>query len=624
MTTETRSARPPPVAAQREEGPPRKRVRTLASGLEGKSLRGEDLQLTPAEADLFATIKEVVKRFELTTQVRVAGGWVRDKLLGRSSHDIDLALDDMTGLAFAEKVNAYLEEKGHEVHRIGLIQANPDQSKHLETASVNILGQSIDLVNLRAEEYVQESRIPSMTFGTAREDAERRDFTINALFYNINEDIVEDLTKRGLHDLECGIIRTPLPADTTFHDDPLRMLRAIRFGSRYDFSLDDAIVVALRDQTNVRALQDKVSRERIGIELRTMLESSRPVNALQLLCTHGLCPVVFMPPDFIAPNPATEAPLDEASLASDTRLREHLAKLDWQERVDFAKRTVDVLRGETAAGAACALVDYPRDEKNSPYAMEDFALGCLSALFYDLGDLEGLGSPKRKLEPAMQLVVRDTVKMRASIALDVALVSSTALGLGETARELASKAPERAALVADEDARIAVGRLYVRGKQLMPIALALASALAPDHVETLRMMHSVATNEWMLREMWQDKPLLDGKVLMRELGIKKGGTHIGILMDRQLEWRIRHRGDPSATRDACATYLKSIMGPIVEAEEAKKAARLHAVAEEKRIRRERHEEEQRKARERKAKKLQAAREAMSREDKPQHRLPKAD
>ena len=99
-----------------------------------------------------------------------------------------------------------------------------EQSKHLETANVRVLGVFIDCVNLRSEAYTEDSRIPSITFGTPQEDALRRDFTINTLFYNVSTMQIEDFTGKGLTDLRDKIIRTPLPAYVTFKDDPLRVM----------------------------------------------------------------------------------------------------------------------------------------------------------------------------------------------------------------------------------------------------------------------------------------------------------------------------------------------------------------------------------------------------------------
>ena len=92
----------------------------------------------------------------------------------------------------------------------GVIKANNELSKHLETATIKVEGQWIDLVNLRSEEYSQDSRVPTMEIGTPSQDAYRRDFTINSLFYNINEEKVEDLTGLGISDLRAGLLRTPL------------------------------------------------------------------------------------------------------------------------------------------------------------------------------------------------------------------------------------------------------------------------------------------------------------------------------------------------------------------------------------------------------------------------------
>ena len=134
------------------------------------------------------------------TTLRVAGGWVRDKLLGRECKDVDVALDDMLGREFAERLCEFLELRGgaDAARGVHVIQANPDQSKHLETATMRVHGLELDLVNLRSEKYAEDSRIPEMAFGTAEEDALRRDLTINALFYNINTRTVEDLTGRGI------------------------------------------------------------------------------------------------------------------------------------------------------------------------------------------------------------------------------------------------------------------------------------------------------------------------------------------------------------------------------------------------------------------------------------------
>lgn len=194
---------------------------------------------TDKEKNLFYLLCQVIAHFNLETQLRVAGGWVRDKLLGQECNDIDIAIDNMLGRDFCMKVNEYLASTGEERKEFIEIRSNPDKSKHLETARMRIFDVWIDFVNLRCEDYTQfqNSRIPSMQFGSAEEDAYRRDLTINSMFYNIHTCEVEDFTGRGLDDLKCRKIMTPLEPKKTFLDDPLRVLRAIRFSTRLEFEM---------------------------------------------------------------------------------------------------------------------------------------------------------------------------------------------------------------------------------------------------------------------------------------------------------------------------------------------------------------------------------------------------
>ena len=241
-------------------------------------------------------------------EIRVAGGWVRDKILNLNSHDVDVALNNMSGVQFATIVQAYLthlERTGQipapqKKHKIGVISANPSQSKHLETATMKIHGIEVDFVNLRAEEvYESHSRIPThqtKQFGTPLEDALRRDFTCNSLFYNVRTRQVEDWTGRGIDDLLVRReIVTPLDPHTTFHDDPLRVLRAIRFSVRYDMDLSADIQSAAKSTEVHHSLHLKVSRERVGKELEGMLtgKGARPGRALDLITQLKLAGSVF-------------------------------------------------------------------------------------------------------------------------------------------------------------------------------------------------------------------------------------------------------------------------------------------------------------------------------------------
>ena len=211
--------------------------------------------------------------------LRFTGGWVRDKLLGSTSHDIDIGIDNMTGFRFGNLMKQYLEQTDAQskygqniLGSLARIEANPEKSKHLETVTTKILGYDIDLVNLRKESYSEQSRNPVMEFGSPEEDALRRDATVNALFYNLSTSQVEDFTARGLQDMQLKLIKTPLPPFQTFKDDPLRVLRHIRFASRLSYQIDPEDKIAMNDTRIRDALRAKISRERIGAEISKILK----------------------------------------------------------------------------------------------------------------------------------------------------------------------------------------------------------------------------------------------------------------------------------------------------------------------------------------------------------------
>jgi tRNA nucleotidyltransferase/poly(A) polymerase len=254
-----------------------------------------ELNLTPRESKLRSVLLGVAqyidesKDVEEKIELRWAGGWVRDKLLNIPSHDIDTAINVMTGHPFTLKLQEYLQDpknlakhsmKPEDLGTLYKVLANPDKSKHLETATAKILSFDVDFVNLRKETYSEDSRNPQMEFGTALEDATRRDATINALFYNLHTDQVEDFVG-GLEDLKLKRIRTPLEPEQTFKDDPLRVLRLIRFASRLDFAIDQSSKEWMSNPSVMDALKLKISRERVGIEVEKMLKGMRLISTSQ-------------------------------------------------------------------------------------------------------------------------------------------------------------------------------------------------------------------------------------------------------------------------------------------------------------------------------------------------------
>ncbi|KAF4125337.1 tRNA nucleotidyltransferase/poly(A) polymerase [Geosmithia morbida] len=268
------------------------------------------IELQPKEQQLRRLLLDVAKSIDDLGSLREpvvlrwAGGWVRDKLLGLESHDIDVAINNMTGVTFAEHMCNYCDTpEAREAHKIEKkdignlhnVARNPEKSKNLETAMVKMFGLDLDFVNLRKEVYVEDSRNPIMEFGTAQEDAFRRDATINAVFYNLNTDRIEDFTG-GVEDMEAKLIKTPLEPLRTFTDDPLRVLRLVRFASRLGFSIDPGVERYMGNEEVLNALRIKISRERVGIELEKMLKGNDPRRALHFIDRLGLYRAVFTDP----------------------------------------------------------------------------------------------------------------------------------------------------------------------------------------------------------------------------------------------------------------------------------------------------------------------------------------
>jgi tRNA nucleotidyltransferase (CCA-adding enzyme) len=254
--------------------------------------------------------------------LRWTGGWVRDKLLGVPSHDIDVALSTMTGMQFGQAMQTFLKEHGAkfeedavkqginpQVKDIHKIAANPEKSKHLETITTKIFGLDVDFVNLRKEVYDEQSRNPQMEFGTAEEDAMRRDACINALFYNLDTQTVEDFTTRGLDDMKHNILRTPLPAYQTFKDDPLRVLRLIRFACRLDYQIEAEAQEAMRDKTIHETLRLKISRERVGVEIGKIMTGPDPYTGMKYISDFDMYETVFADPT----TPLDQFPIESSA-----------------------------------------------------------------------------------------------------------------------------------------------------------------------------------------------------------------------------------------------------------------------------------------------------------------------
>ena len=250
----------------------------------------KEFSLTEEEKNCFSIIIDILKKNNLTSTIcRVAGGWVRDKLLGKESDDIDIALNDMKGSTLANLIN---EELYPGKNKVGIIQQNVEKGKNLETATIKINKRWIDLVNLRCED---KNKI-----GTPLTDAERRDLSINSLFYNINEGKVEDFTNKGIKDLENGIIETPIDAEITFKDDPLRILRMLRFAIKYRFRIGFNINNYIeKDKENItKNFYENISRERIEKELYKIFNMNNSSFAIAYLYTFNILDIILLTKDY--------------------------------------------------------------------------------------------------------------------------------------------------------------------------------------------------------------------------------------------------------------------------------------------------------------------------------------
>ncbi len=221
---------------------------------------------------------------ENNTEAYVIGGFVRDLLLERPSKDIDIVVIG-DGVDYAKKCAETLRVK-----KVSIF-------KTYGTAQFNYKDLDVEFVGARKESYTEDSRNPSVKAGTLQDDQLRRDFTINALAISLNPNNFGELIDpfNGLKDLEDGIIRTPIAPITTYSDDPLRMLRAIRFATQLEFKIELASLEAIL--ANAERLKI-ITQERITDELNKIILSQEPSRGFKLLDSTKLLHQFF--PEMIA------------------------------------------------------------------------------------------------------------------------------------------------------------------------------------------------------------------------------------------------------------------------------------------------------------------------------------
>jgi poly(A) polymerase len=236
------------------------------------------IQCSHKELSIFKKIAQAATGLQVPCYL--IGGFVRDSVIGRNTKDIDVVcIGD--GIALA-----------HAVAKLFTPEPVVNYFKNFGTAQIKVLDDEIEFVGARKESYLYESRKPQVEAGTLKDDQDRRDFTMNALAISLNH---EDFGKlldpfNGIEDIKQKIIKTPLPPAQTFIDDPLRMMRAIRFAAQLNFIIEEKTFAAIGENKERIKI---VSCERIADELNKILLCKKPSMGFDLLYKSGLLKIIF-------------------------------------------------------------------------------------------------------------------------------------------------------------------------------------------------------------------------------------------------------------------------------------------------------------------------------------------
>lgn len=236
-------------------------------------------------------LKNKIKNSEWDGKLYLAGGAVRDEIMGKKPKDLDFVVDgDLdSGINFsiwlAKETNTFKEGSNPVIYpRFGTSKLS------LNRNNTNLPNIELEFVAPRKEQYSNNSRKPEVSGGQLMDDVLRRDLTINSLLKNITTDEVLDLTGKGVSDIKSGVIRTTSDPEIIFKEDPLRMLRCIRFCVKYGFKFEREVLTAIKEHS---ALINNISTERITDELNKILLTSEPDKGIRLLKITGLLPYII-------------------------------------------------------------------------------------------------------------------------------------------------------------------------------------------------------------------------------------------------------------------------------------------------------------------------------------------
>jgi len=430
---------------------------------------------------LFQTIAAAAG--ELGYPAYIIGGFVRDLVLERPSKDVDVVCVG-DGIALAQAVGKKLPGRP----RVTVF-------KNFGTAMLPTPEIEVEFVGARKESYRADSRKPEVEAGTLEEDLARRDFTINALGLSLNPENFGALVDRydGVGDLRRKTIRTPLDPDITFSDDPLRMMRAVRFATQLNFDIEpDTYDAIARNKERIKI----VSQERITVELNKIIEAPKPSYGFKLLFQSGLLQLIFP---------------KMAQLYGVERVGQHAHKDNFYHTLQVLDNVADA-GGDLWLRWAAILHDIakPATKRLDPkigwtfHGHEDKGARWVPQIFADLK--LSLGEEMRQVQKLVRLHLRP-----------IALVKET----------VTDSAVRRLLFEAGDD----IDRLML---------LCRADITSKDHQRVARYLRNFAVVEQKLKDVEEKdhlrnfKPVITGEVIMQTFGLKPS-REVGELKDAVLE-----------------------------------------------------------------------------------------
>ncbi|KAF4333540.1 poly A polymerase head domain protein [Fusarium beomiforme] len=462
----------------------------------------------------------------------------------------------MTGVQFGNLLTAFLEQNeatyrqraldlGIEFKKFNGFHTNKknlDKSKKLETAVGTIFGLDIDLVNLCKEVYDDNCRTPEMEFGTAEDDAFRRGATANSLFFDLQNRKVVDFTGRGLDDLYAGIMRTPLEPRQTFLDDPLRVLRLIRIGSKLGFTFDPEALSCIKEHEIHVALDEKVCRERVGIEVFKMTKNQNPELSFFLIHQANLYGTVFL---------SLRSPLHEPLRHLLPQGPEGLWPAAWPRAI----KAMNTL-GQNSERAFGALIR-SEEQKNMLWAIVAYApLAGLDTKDHRLAIDEAINALKGTRQ--LYKLIEATLENLESIRSTADLVVSSTPSRGTIGMRIRSWGVSWGLQVLFS----ALGEIvYLKPQPESPDS-------SQEDIDQVLQRHEALLSfaeKQRLDTVMSIRPILDGNVIKRAFGVKQGGKFLARAVEGLLEWQLDHEGADEVAAEAWLLSHRDQLGvPIAD------------------------------------------------------------